>query len=270
MILETGQVAVITGGASGIGFGMAQAFAERGMRLVLADIESASLVQAESDLQQLGIEVASFVTDVTEPADLDRLLAGALDRFGQVDVVCNNAGVNTKLKATWEMDETDWRWVLDVNLFGVIHGIRTFVPYMIERGRGRVVITSSMAGLALVSWIAPYIASKRALVGIAECLNAELSETAPGVGVTVLCPSYVPTRIPDAERNRPPELTPATSAVSAGREPDRNTYRPMSARDVGEILARAVEDDKLYVMTHTEAVDRVREWTSNLMAGIGG
>jgi NAD(P)-dependent dehydrogenase (short-subunit alcohol dehydrogenase family) len=246
MELAQGQVAVVTGAASGIGLGIAKAMAGRGLSVVLGDIEGAALASATTAVAERGAPALAVPTDVTDAAQVDELARRTLERFGRVDVVCNNAGVTTDNKCTWEMDEHDWQWVLGVNLWGVIHGIRSFVPRLVEQGQGHVVNTASIVGLSYGPENAPYTASKHAVVAISETLRGELASRAPGVGVTVLCPSYVPTRIGQAERNRPASL----SVAWTGRPRVRSGLDPVLPDAVGEMVADAVGPGTFYLSTH--------------------
>jgi NAD(P)-dependent dehydrogenase (short-subunit alcohol dehydrogenase family) len=252
--LERGDVAVVTGAASGIGFGIAQAFADRGLRVVLADVEAAALAEAVRQIDgSLGVP-----TDVSERAQVQSLHDQAVDRFGRVDVVCNNAGVGIAPRVVWEMHELDWKWVLGVNLWGVVHGVGVFVPGMVERGRGHVVNTASIMGLGSWPLSGPYTVSKHGVVALSETLRTELAQKAPGVGVTVLCPSYVPTRIADAARNRPASLTPTGQAPLPPRELRGHT--PVAPRTVGDQVVDAIERGRFYLPTHPgqDAVVRQR------------
>jgi NAD(P)-dependent dehydrogenase (short-subunit alcohol dehydrogenase family) len=265
--LRPGQVAVVTGAASGIGLGIARALAGRGLHLVLADIEAGPLAEAVRSVGASGtsgaagpsgVSVLAVQTDVSDADQVDALAEQALDRFERVDVVCNNAGVTVHNKATWEMDELDWRWVLGVNLWGVIHGIHTFVPLLVEQNRGHVVNTASIVGLAYGPEIAPYTASKHAVVAISETMRGELATRAPGVGVTVLCPSYVPTRIGQAERNRPTDLTPDWSVAVRGTPRDRSALDPVPPDTVGAMVVDAVESGRFYLSTHAGVAPLLR------------
>ena len=264
MQLTEGQVAVVTGAASGIGLGIATAFAGRGLSVVLADIEGAALASATTAVGDRGAPVLAVPTDVSDPAQVDVLAARTLERFGRVDVVCNNAGVTTDNKCTWEMDEHDWQWVLGVNLWGVIHGIRTFVPRLVAQGHGHVVNTASIVGLSYGPENAPYTASKHAVVAISETLRNELAARAPGVGVTVLCPSYVPTRIGESERNRPASL----AVEWTGRRRDRSGLDPVLPDAVGEMVADAVGSGRFYLSTHRGVDAVVRHRFDAILADI--
>jgi NAD(P)-dependent dehydrogenase (short-subunit alcohol dehydrogenase family) len=244
MRLERGDVAVVTGAASGIGFGIASAFADRGLRVVLADVEAGALADAVAQIDgSVGVP-----TDVSDRAQVQSLHDQAMDRFGHVDIVCNNAGVSIAPRVAWEMHELDWQWVLGVNLWGVIHGVAVFVPGLVERGRGHVVNTASIMGLGAWPMSAPYTVSKHGVVALSETLRSELAHRAPGVGVTVLCPSYVPTRIGDAARNRPAELVPTDVAPAPPR--DVRGHDPVQPRTVGDQVVIAIEEGRFYLTTH--------------------
>jgi NAD(P)-dependent dehydrogenase (short-subunit alcohol dehydrogenase family) len=250
MELTRGQVGVVTGAASGIGLGIAKALADRGLAVVLGDVEEGALQAATKEVGERGVRVLGVKADVSDPGQVEELARRTVEHFGRVDVVCNNAGVATHNKATWEMDELDWQWVLGVNLWGVIHGIRTFVPMLVAQGHGHVVNTASIVGLSYGPEIAPYTASKHAVVAISETMRGELAARAPGVGVTVLCPSYVPTRIGQAERNRPEALTPDWGAAVHGTPRDRSKLEPVRPEAVGEMVADAVGSGRFYLSTH--------------------
>ena len=197
-----GKVAVITGGASGIGRAVADKAAAEGMRIVLGDIEAGPLKLAVDDMTSTGAEVLGVVTDVSDRASVEALRDAALERFGAVHLVHNNAGIGLG-GPIWEITEEDWRWILGVNLWGVIHGVATFTPLLLEQGEGHIVNTASIAGLIVAPFLGPYNATKQAVVAISETLFKDLQTVAAPVGVSVLCPGFVQTRIDDSERNRP-------------------------------------------------------------------
>jgi NAD(P)-dependent dehydrogenase (short-subunit alcohol dehydrogenase family) len=273
MELQRGQVAVVTGAASGIGLGVARALASRGLAVVMADVEPGALAESAASVASAhaasGAEVLPVETDVSDAARVDDLARRTLERFGRVDVVCNNAGVVTYSKPTWEMDELDWAWVLGVNLWGVIHGIRSFVPTLVAQGRGHVVNTASIVGLSIGPEIAPYTASKHAVVAISETMRGELATRAPGVGVTVLCPSYVPTRIGEAQRNRPADLTPDSGAAAEGRARDRSRLEATPPDEVGEMVAAAIESGRFYLTTGADAAALVEHRFNGIRAEVG-
>jgi len=210
-----GRVAVVTGGASGIGLALARRFGEAGMRVVVADVEARALESAARGLADAKLEVLPVVCDVRHPESVAALADAALARFGSVHVVCNNAGVGSGSQGPmWEHELNDWAWALGVNVMGVVHGIRTFVPILLRQGEeGHVVNTSSgNGGIAPLAGTPIYAASKSAVTVISECLYAQLAAAAGGrVRVSVLYPgpNWMRTGIFDSERNRPPELAQA-------------------------------------------------------------
>ncbi|OMH37104.1 SDR family NAD(P)-dependent oxidoreductase [Tersicoccus sp. Bi-70] len=252
----TGRVAVVTGAASGIGRAIAERCADAGMAVVLADVEDVSLQQTVADLQNRGAEAAGLCVDVREPADLEALAALAVDRFGGVHLLCNNAGVDTGGPFD-QIPEASWRWVMDVNFFGVVNGCQAFLPALRAAGEGHIVNTGSMAAVnAGMRTMAPYIASKFAVLGFTENLAVELAATDPQIGVSALLPGGVKTRMTDSERNRPAgvELSedPVRAEVVAGirSATDRDGLEPL---DVADLVLDAVRERRFYVLTHREA-----------------
>ena len=197
-----GKVAVITGGASGIGKAVATRAAAEGMKVVIADIEERALKEAEAELTGQGAEAIAVLTDVSDAASVQELRDAAVRRFGTVHLVHNNAGVGLG-GPLWEVSEEDWRWILGVNLWGVVHGIAAFTPLLVEQGEGHIVNTASVAGLTTPMFMGPYNATKFAVVAISETLYKDLSTTGANVGVSVLCPGFVQTGIARSDRNRP-------------------------------------------------------------------
>lgn len=252
----SGKVAVITGGASGIGLGLAQACAAAGMKLVLADIEADALDKAVAELPE-GTEVEAVVCDVSDGAQVDALRDRAVDRFGTVHLVCNNAGVGTG-GPVWEHTIEDWEWVLGVNLWGVVHGIRAFTPLMIEQGDGHIVNTASMAGLVSAPMMGIYNVTKHAVVTLSETLFADLQLTgADGVGVSVLCPGWVQTRIHESGRNRPAAAGPDTGVDGEADNGFAGILGGLIATglnpaDVAQQVLDAVQARRFYVLTHNE------------------
>ena len=201
-----GRTAVVTGAASGMGRAFAERFGALGMNVVLADVEEPRLNEVAGNMRESGSNVLPVVTDVGSEASIDSLAAKAFDTFGAVHVLCNNAGVGGG-GPMHELTTKDWKWVLDVNLWGVIHGIRAFLPTMLESGEeGHIVNTASMAGMISGPMMGPYNATKFAVVAISETLAAEMALVGSQIGVSVLCPGFVNTDIMDSARNRPAEL----------------------------------------------------------------
>jgi NADP-dependent 3-hydroxy acid dehydrogenase YdfG len=207
------KTAVITGGASGIGRAMARRFVAAGVNVVIGDIEEPAIVDTVAELEAAGGAALGVRCDVADAASVDALRDAAVERFGAVDVVCLNAGVAAG-GPMHELQLIDWRWTLDVNLYGVINGISTFLPAMHAANSGHIVITASVAGLLSYPWMGPYNASKHAVASIGETLHHELAGT--GVNVSVLCPGLVNTNILDSERNRPEQLRKPALATDDG------------------------------------------------------
>lgn len=259
-----GRTALITGAASGLGRAMAMRFAGEGMRLVLADIEAGPLDEVRQALSVRGAEVVAEVVDVSRVQDVDRLAAVAFDRFGTVHVLCNNAGV-VKRARSWQLTLDDWQWVLGVDLWSVIYAVRAFVPRMIDRGEpGHIVNTASMAGLLPVPNLAAYGVSKSAVVALSEALQLDLDAEDASIGVSVLCPGFIATRITESERNRPAELTNAAPIPAVARTTTGVTAT-MDASQVAEQVVEAIMTDRFWILTH----ERYRDVIQERAAGIG-
>jgi NAD(P)-dependent dehydrogenase (short-subunit alcohol dehydrogenase family) len=201
-----GKVVAITGGASGIGRALADAFGQAGMQVALADIEAGPLDAAVAELAADGVDAAGWVCDVSDDDQVHAFANSTFERFGTAHIACNNAGVGGAGGLTWEVPLAGWEWTIGVNLMGVVHGIRAFVPRMIEQGDGHIVNTASLAGLKAAPFMAAYNATKHAVVAISESLAHECAMTAPSVGVSVLCPAFIRTRIAESGRNWPDRL----------------------------------------------------------------
>ena len=267
---RSGKVAVITGAASGIGLAMAHRFGADGMRLVLADIEADALERAATALRAAGVHVATHVTDVSKGDEVDALGQAALDAFGAVHLVCNNAGVG----GGGQMDAlttADWEWVLGVNLWGVIHGMRVFLPLLIEQGEGHIVNTASVAGLFSAPFMGPYNASKFAVVALSETAFNELKLSGSEVGISVLCPSWVQTRIHESACNRPDELR----NPAAGDDRESIVAEAIAGLIAGGISPEAVADQvadavdvgRFYILTHPDSVAMVRQRMEAILDG---
>lgn len=252
----TGKTAFVTGGASGIGLALGQAFAQAGMKIMLADVEADALASAVKSLQDSGFEVRGVACDVADPESVDRAARETLAAFGKVHVVCNNAGV----AAGGGIDAIsldNWRWVLDVNLMGVVHGIRAFLPHIRAHGEGgHIVNTASMAGMNAGLGFSPYVASKFAVVGLSEGLAMQLAPH--GIGVSVLCPEFVRTRIGDSGRNRParygeaPPLDPQSPAAAMVAEIAQRIEAGLAPEAVAARVLAAIRNDEFYVFTHPD------------------
>ena len=246
------KVAVVTGAASGIGLAVCRRAAAEGMRVVMADVEEQALKAAADDLAGEGADVLPVVTDVAEAASVEALRDAAVRRFGTVHLVHNNAGVSAS-GSIWTIPEEDWRWVLGVNLWGVVHGIRAFVPLLVDQGEGHVVNTGSLAGLVTPPFMGAYTATKHAVVAISETLHKDLQVAASAVGVSVLCPGFVRTGIGDSDRNRPSWAPPP--AVDPGPLLDVGRQLVAAGIDptvVAEAVLEAVKANRFYVFTHPE------------------
>jgi NAD(P)-dependent dehydrogenase (short-subunit alcohol dehydrogenase family) len=246
-----GKVAVVTGAASGIGLAVARRAAALGMSVVMADIDPAALRSARLLLSDGGAEALDVATDVSLVESVQELANTAERRFGSPWLVVNNAGVTT-WKRTWDLAHEDWSWVMGVNLFGVVHGIESFLPGMLDRDEGHIVNTASMSGLVVsANTSAPYAASKHAVVGLSESLFRELHALGSRVGVSVLCPGPVTTNIARAGRNRPERYG---GAVGASTVPaSRYGADSEEAGDVAEQVLGAVVDRRFWILTHVDA-----------------
>jgi NAD(P)-dependent dehydrogenase (short-subunit alcohol dehydrogenase family) len=248
-----GKVAVITGGASGIGRAVAERAAAEGMKIVLGDIEEGPLARAVDDLAAAGVEAIGVRTDVADRASVEALRDGALDRFGAVHLVHNNAGIGLG-GPIWEVTEEDWRWILGVNLWGVIHGVATFTPLLIEKGEGHIVNTASIAGLIVAPFLGPYNATKQAVVAISETLFKDLQTVAAPVGVSVLCPGFVQTRIAESDRNRP-DWAPDRDTMGAAEVQgvvQNMVDGGIAPATVADRVIDAVRTNTFYILTHPE------------------
>ena len=262
----SGKVAVITGAGSGFGREFARLGAREGMKLVLADVQRDSLDATVAELRAAGAEVIGELVDVSDSGQVARLAERAFQAFGPVHLLMNNAGVGGG-GYLWENTDKDWSWVLGVNLMGVVHGIQHFVPRMLEASRhgtpGHVVNTASMAGWLCAPLMGVYNVSKHAVVALSETLHHDLKLAQSTIGVTALCPAFVPTGIAESHRNRPRNLAnpapPTTSqrmaqaasekAVSSGR---------MTAEQVARLTFDAVREDRFYVFTHPQILPTVQ------------
>ena len=249
------KVAVITGSASGMGKGFAKLFGSEGCKIVLADIEEPALAQTLEELQSEGIEAIAVKTDVSKKDDIEALSEAALKEYGQVNLLFNNAGVAGGGTIA-ETDISDWEWVLGVNLWGVIYGLKTFLPHMLEHGDGHIVNTASIAGLTSYTRMGPYNTSKHGVVTISETLYKELAEMNSSLGVSVLCPSIINTNIISSHRNRPERLQ--SPIISEDPDPEENINWDLLQGIYGEALTpdivaeqvkAAIENMDFYIWT---------------------
>jgi NAD(P)-dependent dehydrogenase (short-subunit alcohol dehydrogenase family) len=264
------KIAVITGAASGIGRGIAERCVREGMKVVLADIDEANLTGAEADLKARGGTVLSARTDVAQRSDVEALARQALDAFGQVHLLFNNAGVGgggTPWEATWN----DWEWVIGVNLWGVIHGVKIFTPLMLAQNTEcHIVNTSSAAGLMVGSGSAPYAVTKHAVVALSENLYLALQQRNSLVKVSVLCPGLVRTDITNAERHRPAALRNAPVTMSPEMQAGLAAFKAaidasMSPTRVADVVFDAIKQERFYVLSHPEWAEVIRLRTDALL-----
>ncbi|HKC50536.1 MAG TPA: SDR family NAD(P)-dependent oxidoreductase [Myxococcota bacterium] len=247
------RVAVITGGAGGIGAALGRAFVARGAKLVLADLDERGLAGVVRDLEKSGAEVVGVRTDVSRPESVEALAEAALRRFGALHIVCNNAGVAT-FGPIAKSTRKDWEFTMNVNFWGVVNGVQTFVPRIIAQGQGgHVVNTASMAGLVGMRWLGVYCASKFAVVGLTESLFVELRDQ--GIGASVLCPMIVETNINENSlRMRPAELRnpPGTDLPQTGGDAPPLVGGTVKPEELARRVVRAIERRELYILTHPE------------------
>lgn len=265
-----GKAAVITGGASGIGRGIAERCVRAGVKVVLADIDEGPLGKAEEDLKALGGTVLCIRTDVSKRSDVESLARQTVDAVGQVHLLFNNAGVAAG-GAPWEATWNDWEWVIGVNLWGVIHGVKVFTPLMLAQNTEcHIVNTASAAGLIVGGGSAPYAATKHAVVALSECLYLALQQRNSKVKVSVLCPGLTRTNIGNAERNRPEHLrnppvtpTPQMQAGLAAFKAALDTSMP--PHQVANAVFEAIEKEQFYILSHPEWIDVIRLRTTRLL-----
>lgn len=266
------RVAVITGGAGTFGRALAARFVQAGMRIVLADRDQTALDAAVAELHKAGAQAIGVATDVSSAESMEALARRTIDAFGAVHLVANNAGV-APLGNAWESSVADWQWTLGVNLWGVIHGVRTFTPIMLAQGtEGHILNTASVAGLISPPGMAAYNVSKHAVVALTETLHHDLARERAKIRCSVICPAYFPSGISASERSRPRELTNQTpptahqlalqtvlaKAVSSGR---------ISAPDIANLAFEAVREERFYVLSHPKIRGAIQARMEDLLAG---
>jgi NAD(P)-dependent dehydrogenase (short-subunit alcohol dehydrogenase family) len=264
----TNKVAVVTGAASGIGKAMAERFANKGMRLVLADIEEAPLLRFAGELRAAGARVLSERVDVSKPEDLEALAARAYEEFGAVHLVCNNAGILPPGAPVWKEPLSNWHWTLGVNFFGVLHGVRAFVPRMLEaKQEGHVVNTASLAGLTTRPLMSAYNVSKHAVVALSECLWAELQLTTDKIHVSVLCPAFSKTRLAEGGRNKPAGVQ-ADPAASFGFHDalKKIVEEGTPAEEIADAVVNAVRGKQFWILTHPQLDGGIRDRFESILS----
>jgi NAD(P)-dependent dehydrogenase (short-subunit alcohol dehydrogenase family) len=252
-----GKVAAVTGAASGLGKAMALAFAAEGMNVALADVDEAGIKAVEEEVRSRKAKPFSMRVDVSKAAEVEAFAERTVAKLGAVHLVCNNAGV-ALTGAVWENTALDWEWILGVNLRGVVNGVRAFVPRLLAQDEGYVVNTASVAGLISPPGMGAYCVSKHAVVTLSEALHHDLRERGSRVGVSVLCPAYVPTGIADSERNRPKDL-----GISRKTEKDAMMRKAVSsgkksAEEVARAVVAAVKEGRFYILTHPAIKGAIR------------
>ena len=278
-----GKVAVVTGAASGMGLAFATRFCREGMKVVLADVEAERLGHVVAELTHAEHDVLGVLTDVSSAEGVEALARQALAAYGKVHVLCNNAGVvsdselrdpEKPARYLWEHSLNDWTWTYGVNLWGVVHGIRTFLPIMLGQGEeGHIVNTSSITGLTSGTGLPIYASTKHAVVRISEGLYSQLTEIEAPIGVSVLCPGGVDTRISLASRNRPESLRDegtATEEERAERELRRRQRGPtpsqLQPETVAGLVFDAISERRFYILPHDDWDDGIRERADEILA----
>jgi NAD(P)-dependent dehydrogenase (short-subunit alcohol dehydrogenase family) len=270
----SGKVAVITGAASGIGLAVSRRLGAAGMRVMMADVDEPTLAAAAASLKADGIDAATAVTDVSDPGSVDALAQVTLSRFGAVHVVCNNAGV-TRGGKSWEVPLATWHWVVGVNMFGIVHGIRSFVPHLIAQGEGHIVNTASMAGLVAAANGGPYAATKHAAVAVSESLYYELEAMGSPVGVSVLCPGPVRTEIHKSyrhwsERFGPrPEVKDSPEVAAWRQESATMIESGMEPATIAAAVYRAIVTNRFWILTHPEYSEVLQARYNAVLTGGG-
>ena len=271
-----GKTAVLTGAGSGFGLECARIGAARGMNLVLVDVQQDALDTAQAEMEAKGVQVMSRKVDVADAAQMEALAKDVQARFGAPHFVFNNAGVGAG-GLVWENSVADWEWVLGVDLWGVIHGVRLFTPMMLEAAakdpnwRGHITNTASMAGLLTPPNMGIYNAAKAAVVSLTETMYQDLRLVTDQIGASLLCPYFVPTGISSSQRNRPGELAagkPTKSQLIGQAQSDKAVSSgKVSAAEVAQKVFDAIEADQFYVYSHPKALGNVRHRMEGIVAG---
>lgn len=269
------KVAVITGGAGGIGLGIARRCAREGMRVVIADVEESALGRAEEELKSMGGTVSAVVTDVAKADQVEALAKKTVENYGAVHLLCNNAGVAAD-GTIWECSLPAWEWAVGVNIWGVINGIRAFVPIMLSQDTEcHIVNTASIAGLTPYHPGASYHVTKHAVVALSENLYRSLGERGSKIKTSVLCPGFVRTRILSAARNQPADLQDSMDLKPMPREAEeaawdyleKNNFKVLSPDQVADLVFTAIREEKFYILTHPEFNETIKERMENILRG---
>ena len=260
------KVAVITGAASGIGRGLADRCIQEGMKVVLADIETPALEQTEAELRDKGGHVVAVQTDVSKENDIEHLANKTVDNFGAVHLLFNNAGVSVGASPLWELTQLDWKWIMGVNLLGVIHGLKVFIPIMLRQdSECHIVNTASIAGLSSMSNPA-YAMTKHGVVGLTEALHLQLRQIDAKIRVSVLCPGLIKTQIMESDRNRPAELQneSLTQTMTSQQQAIREKFlqlreTAMSPAQYADRVFKAIREEKFYIFSEDKYLENVRQ-----------
>ena len=270
MRIESGQVAVITGGASGIGYGLAEALAARGVRLVISDVRDDGLAEAESALRASGADVTAVLADVSEQAAVRALADRTMAACGRVDLVCNNAGVVCPAAPMWEQEARTWQRMIGIKVLGVIHGVQAFAPLLIKQGAGHILNTASSGGLAPLPGRTPYTGTMHAVVGLTETLDLELKQVSPELGATVLCPGLVDTPLgQNSAALGAITLPPGAGEAGLMRAQAASRGGILTPREVAEAAIAAIEAGRVHVAPGGGVADRARARVEGLLADIG-
>jgi NAD(P)-dependent dehydrogenase (short-subunit alcohol dehydrogenase family) len=274
MKLKSGQVAVVTGAASGIGFALAKALGHRGLAVALADIEAEALDEASRRLRADGIDAQPFVCNVADAAAVEALATAVVARFARVDLLVNNAGVGGFLGPLWDSHPNDWSWAFGVNVFGVVNGLRAFLPHMLAGASGHVVNIASLAGLTAPPFMSTYVATKHAVVGLSESLAVELETIGSGIKVSVVCPGVVESRIAESERNRPAEFAAEVKTPPALLNRIRGAFSqamadPMPADELARRVLAGIERDDFLIVTHPDRNPQILQRLASIERGLG-
>jgi NAD(P)-dependent dehydrogenase (short-subunit alcohol dehydrogenase family) len=265
-----GKVAVITGAASGIGRALAEKCVSEGVRVVLADVDDEVLSRTEAELKSVGGDVLAVRTDVSKRADIEELARKTLEHFGQVDLLFNNAGVGAG-GAPWEASWNEWEWVMGVNLWGVIHGVKVFTPIMLQQNtQCHIVNTSSAAGITVGGLSSPYAVTKHAVVALSESMFLALKQRNSQVKVSVLCPGLVRTDIANSDRHRPEELRDEHPPVSPEMQAALEGFKALIAastppHEVADCVFEAIRNEQFYILPQPEWIEAVQLRTDSLL-----
>jgi NADP-dependent 3-hydroxy acid dehydrogenase YdfG len=264
------KVAIITGAASGIGLAIAKKCAKEGMKVVLVDIDEASLIEVKEELKSFKTDLLSVVCDVSKEKDIQLLSKKTMETFGKIDLLFNNAGVSTG-SLLWENSEEDWKWVLGVNLFGVINSIKTFVPIMLKQNNEcHIINTSSIAGLTSAPGNSIYSVSKHGIVNISETLYYELKLAKAKIDISVVCPGFVKTRLIDAERNRPKEFKSLENRQSPQKQMINKVFNDgvlngISPEAVSEKIFEGIKAKKFYIFTDDDCKSMIKQRMEDIL-----